>query len=114
MRTTGNGVINRERVELGAGTWGMEPGAELGVDGVDVPVDWPATLVVGTGVGSPAVTVRGRKATVATPWSSVARTATIGHPAFQNVQVAVGPAASSNWPSLSRSQSMRVMCPSGS
>src|SRR4051794_20891238 len=95
MRTMGNG-LSIGSLALDAALVG-EPAAAA----PDCPSDDPVTSIV-------------RKAIVATPALSVARTDTTREPEMPKLLVTTAPVPSSNCPSPSRSQSIAATVPSGS
>src|SRR6187399_1626771 len=95
MRTTGNG-LSIASLALDADLEEPPPAAAA----PDWPSDGPLTSIV-------------RKAIVATPALSVARTDTIREPAVAKLFVTTAPVPSSNCPSPSRSQSIAATAPSG-
>src|SRR3954465_8829555 len=95
MRTTGNG-LSIASFALDAALVGEPPAATP-----DGPCDDPVTSMV-------------RKAMVATPALSVARTDTTREPDMPKLRVTTAPVPSSNCPSPSMSQSIAATVPSGS
>src|SRR3954467_3843222 len=96
MRTMGNG-LSIGSLALDAAPVGEPPAAAA----PDCPPDDPVTSIV-------------RKAIVATPALSVARTDTTREPEMPKLFVTTAPVPSSNCPSPSRSQSIAATVPSGS
>ena len=102
MRTTGNGVSIASCLELDAEPVGAPPADAAGPGcPCDDPLVDPVTSIV-------------RKAIVATPALSVARTDTIREPGVLKLRVTTAPVPSLNCPSPSMSQSIAATVPSGS
>src|SRR3954447_18814404 len=95
MRTMGNGL------SIGSLALDAAPVGEPAAAAPDCPSDDPVTSIV-------------RKAIVATPALSVARTDTTREPDMPKLFVTTAPVTSSNCPSPSRSQSIAATVPSGS